>query len=82
MFRAVRANIIHSFDGYLVRAVTLQLGYPIITIHDSFGIDILNVERLLSITQNELNKLATFHIFRHNTDMRQEVVVNSEYVLL
>lgn len=82
MFRAVRANIIHSFDGYLVRSVTLQLGYPIITIHDSFGIDILNIPKLLDITQRELNKLATLKMFAISADSRREFIVDSDFVLL
>lgn len=57
MFRALRANLIHSFDGLIVRQVTLELNYPIMTIHDSFGIDILAIPRLQEIAMNELQKI-------------------------
>jgi hypothetical protein len=82
MFRAIRANIIHSFDGFLVRRVIMRLGYPIITIHDSFGIDILNIESLLRITQEELNKLAQLRMFTTTKEKRPDFIVNSPYVLL
>jgi hypothetical protein len=42
MFRALRANIIHSLDAYIARAVVLNMPCPTITIHDSYGTDILN----------------------------------------
>jgi len=82
MFRAVRANIIHSFDGYLVRSVTLKLGYPIITIHDSFGIDILNITSLICITQQELEKLAALHLFQASKKPSPNFKIDSEFILL
>jgi hypothetical protein len=82
MFRAVRANIIHSFDGYLVRQVTLRLGYPIITIHDSFGIDILNVSRLITIVQEELTKLVGLNLFNDARTTQSKFRIDSEYILL
>jgi hypothetical protein len=82
MFRAVRANIIHSFDGYLVRRVTLRLGYPIITIHDSFGIDILNIARVIVIMQEELGGLTALNLFTKTVFRGSTLTIDSEYVLL
>lgn len=82
MFRAIRANIIHSLDGYLVRSTTLCLGYPIITIHDSFGIDILQIPRLNQIAQTELTRLARLNLFGQKLLEIETYSVNSDYVLL
>ncbi len=82
MFRAIRANIIHSFDGYLVRQVTLRLGYPIITIHDSFGIDVLNIADIIKITQAELEKLIALKLFTNENASTLVWHVDSPYVLL
>ena len=82
MFRAIRANIIHSLDGYLVRSITLSLGYPIITIHDSFGIDILNIPQLIKITQNELTRLSNLNLFNQKLPVTFTYLVEGKYVLL
>jgi hypothetical protein len=82
MFRAIQANIIHSFDGYLVRSVTTKLGYPIITIHDSFGIDILHIPQLIKITQAELDLLSSLNIFSFNMESKEPLLVRSPFVLL
>ncbi len=82
MFRAVRANIIHSFDGYLVRRVTLRLGYPIITIHDSFGIDILNAPWLITIMQEELSQLTQIGLFLPPAPSSTPIAVDSDFVLI
>jgi len=82
MFHAARANIIHSFDGYLVRRITLRLGYPIITIHDSFGIDILNTPLLITIMQEELSQLTQIGLFLPTTSISTPITVDSEFVIL
>jgi hypothetical protein len=82
MFRALRANIIHSFDGYVVRAVTLKLGYPIITIHDSFGIDIGNTAKLIHITQEVMTALIHLNLFESSKTAAQFFCVDSNFILL
>jgi hypothetical protein len=42
-FKALKANITHFFDAYIIRYITLKLGRSVITIHDSIGIDILSI---------------------------------------
>lgn len=82
MFRAVQANIIHSFDGYLVRSVTTRLGDPIITIHDSFGVDILRIPRIIKITQEELALLNQLNVFGSPTGVKENLNIVSPFVLL
>lgn len=45
--RSLRANLIHAVDAYFARAIQSQLSYEIVTIHDCFAIDILNVDSLI-----------------------------------
>jgi hypothetical protein len=81
MFRALRANLIHSFDGFIVRIITLRLTYPIMTIHDSFGIDILNVERLQEISKSELQKLFEENVLMLHIE-KPQLQITSLYIFL
>lgn len=79
-FRALRANIIHSLDGTLVRQISCKLVKPIITIHDSYGIDILQIEELVEIARREYEFLSEHHkvILSENT----KISIKSNFILL
>jgi hypothetical protein len=57
-YQSLRPNLLHSLDATLVRIVLNKLPKPIITVHDSFGIDILNVDLLIKITNVAMNSLS------------------------
>lgn len=44
---AFLANIIHAHDALFLRNILSKLQNPILSIHDSFGIDALNISRLI-----------------------------------
>lgn len=81
MFRALRANLIHSFDGLLVRVITLRLNHPIMTIHDSFGIDILEIKTLEIVVAAEMQKIFEEDFFNLSVK-KSPVKIQSPYVLL
>lgn len=76
---ALRANLIHSLDATYVRFVIKYLDYSIITIHDSFGIDILNVSKLIFIANKSVN--AVGFIDELSFLDKNTVVYNSNYIL-
>lgn len=83
MYRALRANIIHCFDGYIVRRITVRLVDPIMTIHDSFGIDILRINLLLRVVREELSELAKLELFEIPKIKDKTLLsVTSNFVLL
>lgn len=57
IFRSLRANLIHTLDGCLARGIILKLPHPIITIHDSYGIDILNINILIKAAKVEYTNI-------------------------
>jgi hypothetical protein len=81
-YRALRANLIHALDATLARRVLLAYKYPIITIHDSFGIDILNQELIVLVALDELKNLKVYNerlfLFKRNTAFE----IHSPFVLL
>eukprot|EP01015_Nassula_variabilis_P005244 TRINITY_DN137_c0_g1_i1.p3 TRINITY_DN137_c0_g1~~TRINITY_DN137_c0_g1_i1.p3 ORF type:complete len:238 (-),score=-34.25 TRINITY_DN137_c0_g1_i1:1323-2036(-) len=48
-FRALQANLTHTIDAYLLRKIVLNLGSPLITIHDCVGVDILKIKNFENI---------------------------------
>lgn len=64
--RAFKPNFIHSVDGTIVRIILKLYKIAISTVHDSFGIDILNVMvliKLANIAMNEINKKNKFKFY-------------------
>lgn len=57
-FRALIANIAQGLDALFLRLIIKELEIPIITIHDSFGIDILRVSYLIKIANLSINKIS------------------------
>lgn len=57
IFTSFRPNLIHSLDATYLRLILQKLPYGIITIHDSYGIDILSVKLLIRIANEVINKL-------------------------
>lgn len=55
--RSAPANITQSLDALYVRLILNKLAYPIITIHDSFGIDILNIDILIEIANHSIKEI-------------------------
>lgn len=56
--RALQANITHTFDAYILRKIILIMDSPLITIHDSVGVDILQIKNF-----EEAVKLSYFHVY-------------------
>ena len=56
-YQALRPNLLHSVDATFVRLVITRLPRAIITIHDSFGIDILNIDCLITTANHVINLL-------------------------
>jgi hypothetical protein len=71
--RALTANLTHSIDAVYVRYILLNLETPIITIHDCFGIDILNVNTLIEIANYSINKI------HYSVDVGVNIKTNSNY---
>lgn len=57
--QSLRPNIVHSVDACYVRLIIIYLPQAIITIHDSFAIDILNVHILINAANFAINHLVT-----------------------
>jgi DNA-directed RNA polymerase len=67
---ALRANIVHSMDSFFVRAILNDKS--MITIHDSFGIDIASTPLLI----DKANKIFTNDVFKekiliHNKSLKK-----------
>jgi hypothetical protein len=58
---AIGANVAHFFDADEIRSIEKELGYSVITIHDSYLIDFNNCSKLTTIKinhyQEEINKI-------------------------
>jgi hypothetical protein len=59
--RATPANFIHLLDGFMIRALTKNFGVPVITIHDSIGVPIFQIEEF-----KEQVKLVAQNFFDEN----------------
>ncbi len=84
-FRSLLANLTQSLDATLVRYVVSDLDYPIITIHDSFGIDILNIPKLIDITNISINLISCdINKIRLDTQIKNnyKTTFYSKYILL
>jgi hypothetical protein len=60
------ANVTQGLDALFVRLIISDMNYPIITIHDCFGIDILNISHLIEIANLSINKIS--YTFEHSID--------------
>lgn len=81
MFRALRANIIHSLDAYIARAVVLNMPCPTITIHDSYGTDILNWYKLIAVVQEHYDIIANQNNIISDVG-RGKIFITSEFILI
>jgi hypothetical protein len=55
--RAFIANLTHATDAVYIRYILENLNKPIITIHDSFGIDILSITDLINSANFSINRI-------------------------
>ena len=81
--RALIANIAQGLDALFLRLIIKELDYPIITIHDSFGIDILRVNYLIKVVNIAINKIS--YSFESDFKSFNHFKLNnyySEYILL
>ena len=81
--RALIANIAQGLDALFLRLIIKELDYPIITIHDSFGIDILRVNYLIKVANIAINKIS--YSFESDFKSFNHFKLNnyySEYILL
>jgi hypothetical protein len=65
-YRSIIANVTQALDALFLRLILLELNEPIITIHDSFGIDILNIYKLIEVANKAINKI--FFSFEKNIE--------------
>lgn len=79
IYQSLRPNLIHSLDATYVRLILNHLPYGIITIHDSFGIDILSVNILIKIANYSINNLNNLTPFSEMEAARQFA---SKFILL
>jgi hypothetical protein len=77
--RALVANATHALDANYVRYILTELDYPIITIHDCFGIDILSIDILLKIANNSINKIC---YTTKNPSIPDKKYFYSKYILI
>lgn len=81
-FRALQANFTHFFDAYFLRVISLRLGYPVMTIHDSIGIDILNIFNFEEIVQQVFQEFYEENPLKINMSSRLPLIVNSNCIFL
>jgi hypothetical protein len=81
-FRALRANVTHFFDAFILRYITLKLGRSIITIHDSVGIDILSIPLLEKIAIEAFQFLYDSDPFDLNKKNNILIKINSNFIFL
>lgn len=55
--QAFRPNLIHSVDATYVRLIIQFMPVNLITIHDCFGVDILNVNNLIECANKAINEV-------------------------
>jgi hypothetical protein len=80
--RALRANITHFYDAYLIRQITLRLGRPVITIHDCIGIDILSILKFERVVRECFQELYDKDIFKLNKKNNIKLVITSNCIFL
>ena len=81
-FKALKANITHFFDAYIIRFITLKLGRSVITIHDSVGIDILSIVLLEEAAVEAFQFLYDADPFNLNKKNNIVLKVNSNFIFL
>jgi hypothetical protein len=81
-YRSIQANLTHAMDAYIVRQITLKLGYPIITIHDSLGIDILNLKKFIKVSQEVLQHVYDYDPLVLNKKCNKPLKVTSNMIFL
>jgi DNA-directed RNA polymerase len=77
IYQSVRPNLIHSIDACYVRLVLSHLPTGIITIHDSFGIDVLRVDILINAANYAINNLVPEYL-----EEGERTNFSSPYILL
>lgn len=81
-YRALRANITHFFDAYLIRKITVALNKPVITIHDSIGIDILNIQNFENVVKNTFQNFYDMDPFRINKANQITIKIESNFIFI
>lgn len=73
-YRSIIANVTQALDALFLRLIILELDQPIITIHDSFGIDILNIDKLIEVANKAINKI----FFSFEKDLNENKINNKK----
>jgi hypothetical protein len=81
-FTALKANITHFFDAYIIRYIILKINRPIITIHDSIGIDILSVSIFEDAAKEAFQALYDHDPFKLNKKNNIIIKINSNFIFL
>ena len=82
-YGSILANITHSLDALFLRLIILEMDKYFITIHDSFGIDILNIDKLIKAANIAINKI--FFSFNDSGVDENKLKINqyySSYILM
>jgi hypothetical protein len=77
-YRSLTPNIIQSLDALFLRFIVEELGYGIITIHDCFGIDILNTDLLLQKANTAINKVG-YEYYNNSIVKRDKIKIMQYY---
>lgn len=78
--KALRANIIHSSDSQFSRLMLFK--YPIISIHDSFGVDIFNICKFIDDANKAMNMRLIETRFKYVDDISPTDAFYSIFILL
>ena len=74
-YQSLRPNLLHSLDATLVRIILNKLPHPIITIHDSFGIDLLSVDLLIQTANIAFNLLQFEGVGNNYTEHQSKFIL-------
>lgn len=81
-FKALKANITHFFDAYIIRLITLKLGKSVITIHDSIGVDILSITEFELAAAEAFQHLYNKDPFNLNKNNNIFIKIHSNFIFL
>jgi hypothetical protein len=80
--RALQANITHAFDAFIIRYIINKLDCPLITIHDSMGVDILQTKNFEEAAREAFAHLYKLNVFSLNDRLEDTTFIKSNWIFL
>lgn len=80
--RALQANITHAFDAYVLRHIVLKMSLPLITIHDSIGVDILNIKNFEEVVCQSYSHLYSLNLFNLSCREPDTTFIQGDFIFL